>query len=317
MRSTFITLIIAVLTLTISSQTKTDTAKNGLNFESQSLVVGDASQNPEVPSNIIELNNSAVAKGLKGNYAEAIIDFQKAYTSAPQCLQCGYNLATAFLRTNKFSQAAEIFRQLVKIKPDYGNALSGLGEALYHLEKPEESIAVFRRAVELLPNDAPTFSNYGIALDAVGDLKSALQSFETAVKLDPQLAVAHSNRGAALFKLGRYKEAIASFRRALEVNPNAVQAHNNLGVALSRIGKNNEAHAHYLEAVRLNPDYSAARYNLAMSYLERGDRDQARKQMTFLEGLDTNLSALFRQHFEKPFVINAAQIEADALRRKP
>ena len=314
----FLTPVLVVLSLTIIAQTKINPIRNDLELENRALVVGDQSQTPNIPSDIITLNNAAVAKGMKGNYEEAIIDFRRAYDAAPQCMQCGYNLAAALFRTRRFDESRRIYTDLIRIKADYGQAYSGLGDALYAEGNYDESIAAYRRALQLMPNDAATLNNLGITLNAAGDYKRAFENLEKAAKIEPNLKGVLSNLGAVLYRLGRYREAVEVLRRAVAVDPASAEAHNNLGVALCRIGKHKEEHKHYLEAVRLRPDYAEGLYNLAVNYLERGERDEARSRLAALERLDTELSALFKKHYFQPFVLNAAEeVERKTAKRKP
>lgn len=69
-----------------------------------------------------------------------------------------YKLGEKFGRARLFKQAAELFRQSIRLKPDYADAYFGLGHAYYDLGQWEESISAFEKAVELNPKDKEGFT---------------------------------------------------------------------------------------------------------------------------------------------------------------
>jgi protein involved in polysaccharide export with SLBB domain len=73
----------------------------------------------------------------------------EATAEAKRLYKIGVNYGVAGL----FKQAAEIFEQAVKLKPDYGIAYLGLGHAYYDLQQWERAIDSLERGLALKPKD--------------------------------------------------------------------------------------------------------------------------------------------------------------------
>src|SRR5262245_45353212 len=63
------------------------------------------------------------------------------------------------LNKGEYNAAVEFFRQALKIKPDYADALNNLGKALEALGKDDEAIGDFDQALKLAPENAVIHSN--------------------------------------------------------------------------------------------------------------------------------------------------------------
>jgi len=72
------------------------------------------------------------------------------------------------LTKREYDASVELFRQALKIKPDYADALNNLGKALDALGKDDEAIGEFDQALKLAPENAVIHSNKGLALSHDG-----------------------------------------------------------------------------------------------------------------------------------------------------
>ncbi len=64
-----------------------------------------------------------------------------------------YGYAQDLLKERDFTAAADLFRQVLELTPQWAPAWFGLGEALELSGAPPDAIAAFRRALELEPGD--------------------------------------------------------------------------------------------------------------------------------------------------------------------
>jgi hypothetical protein len=108
--------------------------------------------------------------------------------------------------------------------------VSGLG-------RPIEAAASYREALRLRPNYPEAHTNLGRALYELGRPAEAEASCREALRLRPNYPEAHNDLGNALYGLGRPAEAAASYREALRLRPNYPEAHTNLGRALLMAGR--------------------------------------------------------------------------------
>jgi Flp pilus assembly protein TadD len=129
---------------------------------------------------------------------------------------------------------------------------------------PAEAADHFRESIRLNPDSAPTHYNLGLALVSMRRLDEAVSEFQAAIGLDPGHAEAHNNLGVMWQRAGRWPEALAEFRRAAALSPENTEALNNLGRLLVADRQYAEATVTLQRAVAANPDYVSALTALAL-----------------------------------------------------
>jgi len=117
------------------------------------------------------------------------------------------------------SKAAEIYRQILAIRPDYAAAAINLGTIHYNLR----------------------------------DFTLAEQLYRRATEADPEYALAFFDLGNVLDELKRLHDAIAAYQRAIALVPQYADAHYNLALAYERQGHRRRSLRHWLTYVRLDP----------------------------------------------------------------
>ena len=180
----------------------------------------------------------------------------------------GYLLESAL---NRVPEAIVQYKEAVRLKPDYSEAHSNLGDALLKMpgklsETVLQSEAVFEleMAVTLKPDNVEAHNNLGNALLKMpGRLNEAVAEYQEALRLKPDYPDAHNNLGNAFLQMpGRLDDAIAQYKEALRLKTDYAEAHNNLGNCwLKTPGRVKDALAEYEEAARLKPDYAEPHNN--------------------------------------------------------
>jgi len=166
--------------------------------------------------------------------------------------------------------------QAVRIKPDYLEAINGLGLSYHDADRLDEAIACYRKALEIHPTLTAAHVNLGSALVEKGNLEEAVWHYKQALqKLD--LAIVRSKLAYVLIELGRFPDAVREYRKLLRRLPGDPKIHNRLGIALFKDGKIDEGIAHIREALRLKPDFPEARNNLRIMLAKR---EELKKQAT-------------------------------------
>jgi tetratricopeptide (TPR) repeat protein len=167
------------------------------------------------------------------------------------------------------------YQQAIRIKPDFAEAHSNLGNALRDQGKLDEAVTAFRRAIKVRPDYAEAHSNLGLALRDQGKLDEAAAAYREAIRITPDHADAHSNLGALYYEQGKLDEAAAACRQAVRIRSDHAGAHSNLGNALRGQGKLDEAIAAYRHAIRIKPDFAEAYSNLGLALRDQGKLDEA------------------------------------------
>jgi len=178
-------------------------------------------------------------------------------------------------QAGSFSEAEELYRQIIQLLPDHARARSCLGAVLAQQGKLDEAGTQLERAVQLQPDDASAHSNLGNIYLHRGHHEAAIAHYRQALRLHPDFADAHNNLGSALEKQGQLAQAVRHWREALRIRPDFAEPHNNLGNALLLEGKFQEAEAHCRQALRFRPNFAEARNNLGIAVRGQGKLDAA------------------------------------------
>ena len=175
----------------------------------------------------------------------------------------------------KLDEAADAYREAIRLKPDLAVAHNNLGSVLKAQGKLDESIAAYREAIRIKPDLAFAYNNLGASLQDQGKQNEAVAAYREAVRIKLDFAVAHLNLGVALRALGKAEEAADACREAIRLKPDYADAHVNLGIALGDLGKAEEAADACREAIRLKPDLASAHYNLGIALHVQGKLEEA------------------------------------------
>ncbi len=228
------------------------------------------------PSCWMAYNNLGILE-LPGRPDEAIAHFKDALRLKPEYDEALNNLGHALEIQGRTEEAIARYREALRVSPDFFEAQYSLGLLLQKLGRPE-ALEPLTAAVRLKPDAADARNNLGNVLDKLGRHAEALEQFEMALRLKPDLVDAWNNLGNAMQAMGRMDEALAQYRQALALKPDNPEAHHNLGVALQRMGRPEDAAAQYREALRLKPDYAEAHLNLGFALQGLGRLEEAAVQ---------------------------------------
>ena len=143
-----------------------------------------------------------------------------------------FERARQLLATGHTSEAAQIYRQLLRSQPDNPDLLVNL------------SIAEYKGR------------NY----------REAAASSEAALKVNPNLVAAHLFRGASYLEMREFDKAVDSLTRVIVVDPRERNGRLMLGEALLGAGRPGEAEQHFLAASELIPANPRVWYGLGRTY---------------------------------------------------
>ncbi len=223
----------------------------------------------------------------KGQFDEAIKEYQEALRLDPQYADAGYSLGSAFLRKGQIDVAVSQFQEVIRLDPNNADAYNSLGSACLKQGRIDEAISQFQEAVRLQPDDADAHYNLGNALRRKGRIDEAITQYQEVTRLKPDDAEAHNNLGTAFGMQGQIDKAIDQFQETIRLQPDYAFAHYNLGNALRMIGQTNAAISQFQEAIRLKPDDAYALNSVGSLWAERNENlEQARAMLEKAVQLD-------------------------------
>jgi Flp pilus assembly protein TadD len=207
-----------------------------------------------------------------------------------------YNLAGALAGQDKFTDAAAVYEQELKLDPKNARTLTALGAALEGAGKFEEAKERYLSAINLAsPADSGGCdARFDLARLGVrrAEYAEAEKEFRALLNSCPEDAESRSGLGAALLGAGRTEDAAREFRRALELDPGDFTALYNLG-AMAADGGQAEQAAKLLEAaLQAWPASPDAHEKLAAAYAQLNRLTDSLAQLRAAAGLAPNDAAI-------------------------
>ncbi|MFY9950562.1 MAG: tetratricopeptide repeat protein [Candidatus Sulfotelmatobacter sp.] len=180
------------------------------------------------------------------------------------------------------TSAEIVFKQALKLDPNYGPAEAGLGEtylSLYHnTQQPrwvEPARQACAKAIELGNAGAEGHTCLGTLENATGQFEKAAEQFRQAVELDPVNDQAYWHLAEAYQNLNQLDRAEETFKRRISVRPNYWRGYSALGVFYISQAEYAKAQAMFEKAVSLRPNNYRDFSNLGAALLYEGKDEEA------------------------------------------
>jgi serine/threonine-protein kinase len=175
-------------------------------------------------------------------------------------------------------KAAEYFKQVIALDPNYAPAYTGLADAYSVLPaydftiKPKETMPQAKeaalKALALDDNLAEAHASLALILNSYDwDWAGAEQHYRRAIELSPNAPAPRQWLGEMLVGLGeRFDEGLAECRSAVELDPLSLIANNVLGQSLSYARRYDEAITQLQKTLELDPAFGAVNFHLFETY---------------------------------------------------
>ena len=108
---------------------------------------------------------------------------------------------------------------MLKISPEFVNAIATLGVAYKRMNKKDEALKQFNFALKYSPNDPDIINNIGGVLYDQEHYEKAAEQFLKALQIKHDDVEVLSNLGNALTKAKNYQHACVAFDEALKISP--------------------------------------------------------------------------------------------------
>ena len=130
--------------------------------------------------------NRGSAKSKLGDFAEAILDYDKVIQLKPDDAEAYHNRGQAKIQLKQPDDALIDFDEAIRIKPDYVDAYANRGRAKIHLNQPNEALTDLNKAIRIKPDYADAYANRGVAKTNLGINNKAKSDFQKALELAEQ-----------------------------------------------------------------------------------------------------------------------------------
>ncbi|MFC1842109.1 tetratricopeptide repeat protein [Candidatus Dependentiae bacterium] len=188
--------------------------------------------------------------------------------------------ANNLLINKKYTQAIELYKKIIALKPDVPGLYFNAGYACKLAKNYPDAIAYLSRVVEIKPNWTKAYSLLGEIYLAIDECELALKHLYKAIKLNPQSENDHINFASTLIRQKNYPEAEKYLKKFVKKFPKNTILTYNLAYILRIQGKEKEAIPYYLQALETDPSFDTARLGIAKAYLATG---QLKKGWNYFE----------------------------------
>lgn len=154
---------------------------------------------------------------------EAMVHYRIAIAENPADRQAYYNLGNLLLEQGKWTEAEELYSEILDADPDDFTAHMVLAAILPHLNRPEESVAHLETALQINPDSAETMNNlaWALATNEKSEIRNgarAVQFAQRACELTHfQKTIYIGTLAAAYAEAGKFDDAIATVQRACDL----------------------------------------------------------------------------------------------------
>jgi hypothetical protein len=140
---------------------------------------------------------AAVALGIaafvrNGDYRSEISLWEVTAHARPANPRARLALGEVLAREGRYADAAEQFREAIRLDPGDFRARMNLGLAFYDLGRVHDALAVYNGIVPPTPDSAALHCDIGLALEGAGRVDEARSEYRTALRLNPGYAEALS-----------------------------------------------------------------------------------------------------------------------------
>ena len=175
--------------------------------------------------------------------------------------------ASAAQQSQQYLRAADLYRKILSIQPDFTEAQVNLGMMLHLAGKTQEAVACLDQVLTKHPDLLGPNLIAGLDDLKLDHPQAALPHLERAVKLSPDNIEARLGLANSLLQLKRYAEALDEFTRVTKLNAGNADAWYGLGATYLSVEKETESDLHR----------SASPFRtvlLGQSYIQQGQLDK-------------------------------------------
>ncbi len=140
---------------------------------------------------------------------------------AEMTLDRAMKLAEQFKSEGNFTEAENVYRQILSAAPANASALNLLGTVVAEGKRLAEARDLFRQATEAEPNYHDAWTNLSFCCERQDDFDLAIAARRRAIELKSDWAEHWHRLGVCLAKRGELTEAIVALRKSREMDPAA------------------------------------------------------------------------------------------------
>jgi tetratricopeptide (TPR) repeat protein len=153
------------------------------------------------------------------------------------------NFGIALLDQAQYAEAKDAFTEVLKLRPDYGDAYTNLGVVYLQWERYADAAESLKKALAMMPGDARALYYNALVERNQGDLDGAVADLQHVVSQFPHSPDAHRELGFSYYQQHKYGLARVEYETVQGIEPDDLAAHYNLAIIYRREGDKQKAAA--------------------------------------------------------------------------
>ena len=214
-------------------------------------VLGEALK--ESPGSMGLRQELAETTALGGNYALAVVQFQKLIGEDPKSSQLRMRLGEVYQAQNNLKDAIQSYQKAHELAPQDATLSLLYADALVQASRIDEAKTLYLQTVKSHPDNLPALNNAAYFLCDHGDLDEAQKLAERALEKAPGQPGFSDTLGYVYLKKGQHDTAIKTFSDLVRRYPTLSIFHYHLGLALYQKGDHPGAKRELQRALASHP----------------------------------------------------------------
>ncbi len=229
------------------------------------------------------LHNMALAFLKTGRESQALEFFLKAGAADRdgKIAQLSYSkLGALYIERKDFESAEKYLKLADSINPEDPVTKFNLGVAYLKMKQLEKAVAEFEKAGELGKNDEALLLNLGETYFNLNDYDKSIDIYKRLLANNKRNVIILSKLAEVYFEKGAPENAMELYRKITILEPaseNARVAYINIGNILDDMGRSEEAVEAYNKALTISGDDGSVLYNMGIAYKKAGKPELAIK----------------------------------------
>lgn len=190
--------------------------------------------------------------------AMATAETRRAVALAPENEEVIAFAISHYAKRKQFAAIVDLLNQRLKNTPHDPRSLTALGEAYLKLNRFQEAAAAYETLLALNPQNISVLQQVGVAHSQAGNHKKAVMHLQEAARLNPQSAHIQNNLGLALANDDQHELATLHFAQATTLLPSLSSAHYNWGLSFLGLTRREEAAERFRRVLELQPGHPGA-----------------------------------------------------------
>ena len=206
----------------------------------------------------------------QNNLEKAFEIYKDILREKPEHSAALFGVGVILQKQKKFDLAIKFLSKAIESEPDKIEALLTRGRIFRLLGMSENAISDFTDIISNHPDNFEALIARGITFGNMEQFGEAIDDFSLAIRITPDCAEAFYNRGVVYEKLYEFDSAIDDYSIAIKLNPHDYKAINNRGVARRETKCFDAAIKDFEKSIKIKPDFAEGHYNKSLTLLSVG-----------------------------------------------